>query len=121
MADYDFATINDYIEQDNITMLYAFFDWDVDMKNSAILWKYAFTILQEKKGDKEVEALYSLFFDNMLIEAEMLKTADDIEKFAISGEFKLLKHKDKVEIVENVYSAIPDEFKKFRKNLNKLH
>ena len=35
--------------------------------------------------------------------ADMLEIADDIKKFAISAEFKLLKHEDKVEIAIYIY------------------
>lgn len=121
MADYDFAIIDDCIEQGGTT-LNDFFRWGTLIENSAILWKYT---LREKKGNEKAEAFYNYFRDEMHEEAEMLKTADDIKKFAISKEFKLLKHEDKVEIVKSVQSEIPDEFKKFRKmwrseNPNKL-
>lgn len=56
-----------------------------------------------EKGNEEVKFFYSFFCGIMYEVADMLEIADDIKKFAISAEFKLLKHEDKVEIAIYIY------------------
>ena len=123
--DIDDRKIIDHCIEMGVNMLIEIIRWKLPIKNRAVNWKYAFDTLRQKKEDKEAELFYNYFCNEMYGEAGELKTADDIEKFAISAEFKLLKHEDKVKIVKSVESEIPDELKKFReiwrlKNPNKL-